>query len=77
MAIGALPGVMIRGCCMTAETISQASMVENDDLPTVLIVTTGAGAAVMIGWRSVAVLAVGQLIVGQPGVFPGVGVMAL
>jgi hypothetical protein len=62
---------------MTAETISQASMVENDDLPTVLIVTTGAGAAVMLGWRSVAVLAVGQLIVGQPGVFPGVGVMAL
>ncbi len=59
MTIGTLPGVMTGGCCMTSETISKASMIEDDDPPTVLIVAVGAGAAVMVGWRSVAVLTVG------------------
>jgi hypothetical protein len=49
VTIGTLPGVMTGGRCMTSETIGESSMVEDDDLPTVLIVAVGAGTAVMVG----------------------------
>jgi hypothetical protein len=64
VAVGTLPGVMTGWCCMTPKTISKSSMVEDDDMPTVLIVAVGTGAAIMVGWRSMTVLTVGQLLVG-------------
>ena len=59
VTIGTLPGVMTGGCCMTSQTIRKTCMIEDDDMPTVLIVATGAGAAIMGRWCGVAVLAVG------------------
>jgi hypothetical protein len=50
---------MTGGCCVATETIGKARVIEDDDIPTVLIVAVCAGTAVMVGWRSVAALAVG------------------
>ena len=58
VTIGTLPGVMTGRCCMTSETICEASMIEDDDMPTILIVTIGAGTAIVGGRCGMAVLAV-------------------